>query len=112
MMEHAEDAGRRSLESARRRDRREDSQDRSSSEPVRRKDHREASRRRLLSDTTSCHLAQEIQTREVMAAATIYRACRQIARALWGNPANMMKIDHQVWQIQSQQPPAPSYRNP
>ena len=67
MTEHSEDARKRRMESARHRDRREDSQDRSSSEPVRRKDRREASRRRHMSGVMSCQPAEDMQMCEVMA---------------------------------------------
>ena len=55
------------MESARRGDRREKSRDRRSPEPDRRKDRRASSSGRHLSRAMSCHPAEDIQEREVMA---------------------------------------------
>lgn len=67
MTEHSEDAGRWSMESARRRDHREESRDRRSMEPDRCKDRREASGGRHLSGVMSYQPAEDIQIHEVMA---------------------------------------------
>ena len=67
MSEHSEGTGKRSMESARRKVRRERSRDRRSPEPDRRKDRREDSRGRHLSGAMSCHPEEDIQARGVMA---------------------------------------------